>query len=196
MKFELIIKGNPGEFAAMADFLGIRLRIEKGENSPSFNVQGDPNKFTPHTNTTRVEFCGPSNEKTGWGWITAQKIPNEKTLLYVTAEDENWEKLKVYWRLLYEELQRLGWTEQDLSSKKPRRDTANRVALTIYYLEKNICPTRKSATKRARTSSESLNKFEDHPDVKKILERLRKDPNEVGKLKNQLARLPDRKGKS
>ncbi|MFC2052841.1 hypothetical protein ACFLV7_00885 [Chloroflexota bacterium] len=193
MEFELIVKGNPAEFAAMIDSFGIRLRIEKGENYPEFHARGDPRKFTSDTNKTSAHFSGPKNEKTGLGWITADKIPEDRTLLYVTAEDKNWEKLKGYWILIFKELQRLGWIDEDFKLKRTRRDAINRVALALYYLERNICRTRKSAATRANTTTETMKKYEFHPDVMNILDGLRENPADITSLKRQLQKIPKRK---
>ena len=78
--------------------------------------------------------------------------------------------------------------------RRPRQDAIKRVAFAYYLLENGDVPTRKSAAKRARTTTESMNKYKNyHPSVVEWLDYFRKNPNYVTKFRQELA---GKRGKS
>ena len=119
MEFELKIRGTPAMFATMVDTLDTQLWLRHKDNiwsqfnnnehinqRPRFDT-GDIRKISPDTNSTKVRIFAPNVKS--WVFITANRTPDEKTLLVVYAEDEYWNSQKEYWELLYDELERQGW---------------------------------------------------------------------------------------
>ena len=73
------------------------------------------------------------------------------------------------------------------SSRKPRRDAVERVALALYMVEARDAPTRTDAAKKARTTTGSMRDLGEHPDVITTLEKFRKDRQEVLRVKQKYA---------
>jgi hypothetical protein len=107
---ELRIRENPARFATMVEVFNGRLFALHRGDGPIFVVHGDGLRIPNDTNFVSVHF---SSKQTGLGWITAQSLPDNRTLLIVTAKNEDRPGLEPLWTILTDELIRQGFIDNN-----------------------------------------------------------------------------------
>ncbi len=83
---------------------------------------------------------------------------------------------------------KLADVEKDVGRKRKHRvDVKKRVALALYRHEKDTLSIREAAD-RAKTSTQSISKYKDLPEVQKILEKFKSNPRDASYYQSQLNR--------
>ena len=111
MDFELKIKGTPAKFAVMVDFFNDGLLYRDKNNTFRYDIPGWAQDIPPEINLVKITFN--RGVGCGMGWITAQSLPDNNTLLIVWLDDDWWADLEPVWILLFTELKRNDWLIQD-----------------------------------------------------------------------------------
>jgi len=79
-------------------------------------------------------------------------------------------------------------TDQEKNKRKPRRDAIKRAAYAFILLEDSSFRKRVNAIKRAHTTTTTMNKYEDDPDLKEMIKLFRDFPSELNKFRQEIAR--------
>jgi hypothetical protein len=104
MEFEVRFKGSPAQFAAMVKIFANRVFLATGYKF-AYRIQGED--VSENALVAYIEFRDGNPPKRGW--ITAQRIPRNQTLLIISAQDEDWAVVQPRWEALRDELVRQGW---------------------------------------------------------------------------------------
>ena len=108
MQLELIVNGTPSMVASMAQSFDIRVRSRfKDETPPRYHVNDFRKKVFPDIDYVEIMFI--KQEPYYRGWIIVERIPKNKSLLTVSVNDDTWPELESIWKLLYDELDKLGY---------------------------------------------------------------------------------------
>jgi hypothetical protein len=139
MEQELIFKGTPAQFGVAVNSFGERLFRSSGQPQ-LINVYPDPPPPTANPVTVEIylNWKGPLR-------ITAQSIPDGRSLLFLSIQDADWQHFTEYWAMLYKDLEQQGWFEAFGSGELKARDVQQRILefmlqweQTASGLQKNI----------------------------------------------------------
>ena len=129
VKFGIIFKGTPAEFASMVrsysseifdthgrpffvyDLVPPQVILAPLHNSRTGNDFRD--ELTAENPTRYSDFLALSNYVDWESDVKAESLPDGNVLLVVKAKKESWPKVEESWELLYTEMKRLGWVETD-----------------------------------------------------------------------------------
>jgi hypothetical protein len=129
MDFDKIFDGTPAEFGVVMNSSGhlfqkyVDNQIPFIDQIPFLMVDlptlnpGQP--IPPDINPLRVWFVFQGMPQCDRCYITATSLPNNKSNLHVAALEENWSRLSIIWYVLYNEMKRQGWIDNDQNNVIP-----------------------------------------------------------------------------
>lgn len=123
MRIEERCNGTPAEFGAAFAVIAKEIRANyESEDRLSFIVEIgiDENgkmrqglQFPAEINPLIAWFAKPNLPESGRCSIAAYKTPGKKTMIKISAEDEDWPELDELWTLIKNELESQGWVFEE-----------------------------------------------------------------------------------
>ena len=86
------------------------------------------------------------------------------------------------------EVTREGHEHSQITQRSPRSDMLKRVGFARYMGARHGVKTRRSMAARAHTSTDSIKRYEKHPEVREWFEQFMSDEKEANKFRQELAR--------
>jgi hypothetical protein len=126
---QLLFKGTPAQFGVAVNSFAERLFRRSGQPQ-LINIHPDPPLPTANPISAEIymNWKGPL-------WVTAQSIPDGRSLLFVSIQDTDWPHFTAYWEMLYKELEQQGWFEAPDSGEPKTRDVQQRILEFLLHWE-------------------------------------------------------------